>query len=110
MVVTRAPGKEGEISLAEIRDLCAEHWNPISIPMANVTPPTELRFRPLPEDEYDTYLLHVIRLVGDGASPRQIKDYLSTVENEYIQLASPRGNKDNFVNAVFAVAKRTSTE
>ncbi|MER8386972.1 hypothetical protein NKJ46_28215 [Mesorhizobium sp. M0166] len=99
-----------EISLAEIRDLCARHWNPIGIPMANLAPSSEPRFRrPLPADEYDTYLLHVIRLVGDGASPSQVADYLSTVENEYIQLTSPRGSKDDFVSAVFGLAKRTST-
>jgi len=103
-------GKEGEISLAEMRHLCAEHWNPIGIPMANMTPSGKLQFRPLPEDEYDTYLLHVIRLVGDGASPSHIKDYLGTVENEYLQMTSPRGNKDTFVSAVFALAKRTSTQ
>ncbi|CAN7190473.1 hypothetical protein [Mesorhizobium sp. LjNodule214] len=96
--------------MAEMRDLCARHWNPIGVPMANIATSSELGFRPLPQDEYDTYLLHVIRLVGNGASPRQVADYLSTVENEYIQMISPSGSKDNFVNAVFGLAKRTSTQ
>lgn len=93
-----------------MRDLCAIYWNPIGIPMANLATSSELRSRPLPEDEYDTYLLHVIRLVSDGATPSQIMDYLSTVEKEYIELTSPRGSKDAFVNAVFELAKQIPTK
>lgn len=102
--------KNDEISLTEIRDLCARYWNPIGIPMENIAPAGELQFRPLPEDEYDTYLLYVIWLVGDGASPKQVADYLSTVENEYIGLTSPSGSKDAFIDAVFTLAKRVSAQ
>ncbi|MDX8465574.1 hypothetical protein RFM26_07735 [Mesorhizobium sp. VK23B] len=62
----------------------------------------------LPEDEYDNYLIQVMRLVVDGASPRQISDYLGKVENEYLMLSSPSGSKDDFVNAVFELAKRSA--
>ncbi|WP_434724428.1 hypothetical protein [Mesorhizobium sp. RIZ17] len=101
---------KGDISLTQMRDLCAIHWNPIGMPMANLVRSSELRSRPLPEDEYDTYLLHVIRLVRDGATPSQIVDYLSTAEKEYMGLTSPRGSKDIFVNAVFELAEQIPTK
>ncbi|MGX8011340.1 hypothetical protein ACVDG8_021425 [Mesorhizobium sp. ORM8.1] len=102
--------RNGDISLAQMRDLCAIYWNPIGIPMANLASSSELRSRPLPEDEYDIYLLHVIRLVSDGASPLEIGDYLGIVENEYIEMTSPPGSKDAFVNAVFELAKQIPTK
>lgn len=77
--------------------------------MENMATSSELAFRPLPEDEYDSYLEHVMRLVVEGASPTQISDYLGKVESEYLMLSSSAGSKDAFISAVFELAKRTST-
>ncbi|MER9231384.1 hypothetical protein NKI56_04630 [Mesorhizobium sp. M0622] len=95
------------MQLEEMRILCAKHWNPIGIPMESTATSREPGFRPLPADEYDNYLLQIMRLVVDGADPRQISDYLGKVENEYLGLSSPAGSKDDFLNAVFALAKRS---
>ncbi|MER8723892.1 hypothetical protein [Mesorhizobium sp. M1027] len=108
--MTSATDKKGWISLAEIRDLCARHWNPIGIPMANMETSSELEFRPLPENEYDTYLHHIIRFVGDGASPKQVADYVDTVEKDYIQVTSPLGSKEDFVSAIFKLVNRSPTQ
>ncbi|WP_133117177.1 hypothetical protein [Mesorhizobium sanjuanii] len=78
--------------------------------MENIARSGELGFRPLPEDEYDTYLQQVMRLIVEDVSPRQISDYLSKVESEYLMLSSPAGSKDAFISAVFGLAKRTSTQ
>ncbi|MER8405081.1 MULTISPECIES: hypothetical protein [unclassified Mesorhizobium] len=108
--MTSATDKKGGISLAEMRDLCARHWNPIGIPMASIATSSDLGFRPLPEDEYDTYLRHIVRLVGDGASPKQVADYVGTVEKDYIQVISPLGSKEDFVSAIFKLVNRSPTQ
>lgn len=77
--------------------------------MENVATFSEPGFRPLPEEEYDSYLQQVMRLIVEGASPTQISDYLSKVESEYLMLSSPAGSKNAFVSAAFELAKRTST-
>ncbi|MCV3208052.1 hypothetical protein OHD62_15525 [Mesorhizobium sp. YC-39] len=78
--------------------------------MENVATSSQLGFHPLPEDEYDTYLQQVMRLIVEDASARQISDYLGKVESEYLMLSSPAGSKDAFISAVFRLAKRTSTQ
>ncbi|RWM74118.1 hypothetical protein [Mesorhizobium sp.] len=98
------------MQLDEMRILCAKHWNPIGIPMENVATSNELGFRPLPEDEYDSYLQQIMRLIVDGASPNEISNYLATVESEYLMLDSPAGSKDDFVSAVLELDKRTPTQ
>ncbi|MDX8478316.1 hypothetical protein RFN28_07455 [Mesorhizobium sp. VK24D] len=104
-----AQRESGSIQLEEMRLLCAKHWNPIGIPMSNVPTSDELGFQPLPEDEYDSYLQQVMRLVVEGASAGQISHYLSLVESDYLMLSSPAGNKDAFVGAVLDLANRTFT-
>ena len=69
---------------------------------------SETDFPPFPEDEYDSYLQRVLHLVCDGATSRQISEYLTKVEKEYLMLTSPAGSKDDFIRAVFQSFERTS--
>ena len=88
--------------LTELRRLCATHWNPIGVPMANVTTAEELGYPPLPEDEYAGYLLRLERLAIGGASLQELVSYLVSVE-EYIGVSKPAGNREAFVDAVVAL-------
>jgi hypothetical protein len=112
VVVTAVTGSKGPMQLEEMRILCAKHWNPIGIPMESSVASREPGFRPLPSDElpsdeYDSYLMQIMRLLVEGANPMQIRDYLGKVENKYLGLSSPAGNKDDFLNALFAPAQRS---
>ena len=95
------------MSLDELRDLCAKHWNPMSIPMANTTTEEKLGFRPLPVDEYDSYLSHAQNLLESGASSGEIRTYLETVERDYLMLSAPDGDKDAFIRALQAASHRS---
>lgn len=92
------------LSIEDLRQLCAAHWNPIGVPMSNVATEASLGYRPLPADEYDRYLSHMLILLAQGASDGELLGYLSTVERDYIGLSAPAGNKDRFVAAVRALA------
>jgi hypothetical protein len=89
------------MQIVQLRELCALYWNPIGVPMANVATQEQLGFRPMPEDEYDTYLLHVDALMREGATRDQIADYLSKVERDYLMLPRVAGNKAAFIEALF---------
>lgn len=89
------------MNLDEMRQLCATYWNPIGVPMSNVTTQEALGFRPLPMDEYDAYLAHVIHLIEAGASKAEVRAYLDTVERDYLMLSTPAGDKAKFIEAVF---------
>jgi hypothetical protein len=90
--------------LSQLRDLCAKHWNPIGVPMLNEGRAGEGDFRPLPEDEYDTYLLHVQSMLETGSAPNEIVSYLDLVEREYLMLTRPSGDKGAFVRALWSGA------
>jgi len=96
------------IPLEVLRLLCAQHWNPIGIPLANMTIEKETPFRPMPEDEYDRYLLYVEYLFANKASEKEILAYLDTVEREYLMLSSPRGNKRKFIASIQDWIARTN--
>ncbi len=69
--------------------------------MAGTSQSENLRFRPLPEDEYDSYLQQILALVEGGASREEVLAYMDTVEREYLMLTAPAGDKSKFVSAVF---------
>jgi hypothetical protein len=89
------------MKLEDLRRLCAEHWNPIGVPMADLSATDTTGFRPLPADEYDVYLLHALAMVEGGSSKSEIVAYLNTVEQEYLMLSQPAGDKGRFVDALF---------
>ncbi|MCF3934395.1 hypothetical protein L1787_13370 [Acuticoccus sp. M5D2P5] len=88
------------MKLEELRRLCAKYWNPIGIPMSNIETEDSLGYRPLPADEYDTYLAHIQTLIQSKASMQDIREYLEIVERDYIMLSSPSGSKDAFIRAL----------
>lgn len=96
------------IPLEVLRLLCAQHWNPIGIPMANMTTEEELPFRPMPADEYDRYLIYVEYLFATKASKKEIYTYLDTVEREYMMLSYPSGDKTKFIEAIQDWIRRTT--
>lgn len=89
-----------------LRKLCADLWNPIGVPMRvfNGRPGGDQPWF-LPCDEYDNYLRHAWSLVTSGATEEELIKYLKQVEDEYIMLTSPHGDKAAFANALFHLAK-----
>ena len=69
--------------------------------MANTDTAGEISFRPLPEDEYDAYLLHLQSMLETGSSPNDIVSYLDLVEREYLMLTKPSGDKGAFARALW---------
>lgn len=67
--------------------------------MANVKTTEELGYRPLPEDEYDSYLARLAGMVRGGAYRSDMLAYLASAE-EYIGVSKPAGNKEAFLDAV----------
>ncbi|WP_156678536.1 hypothetical protein [Sphingomonas profundi] len=90
------------MSLDRLRQLCAEHWNPIGVPMAGSPEAAGLPFPPLPSDEYDTYLRRVEQMLDVNYSAEEISRYLAKVESEYLGLSAPCGDRDAFVAAAMA--------
>jgi hypothetical protein len=86
--------------LIAIRQLCAEHWNPIGIPMANSAAINSPAFPGWPEDEYDNYLLYAAGLISSGSSLEIVVEYLGRVESENLSLSTTAGDKRKFVAAL----------
>lgn len=84
------------MDLQELRNLCAEYWNPLGVPMANGTH-NFLPHNTLPEDEYDQYLLHVADLIESDAADGELLEYLELVEKKYIMMPNPAGDKGAFI-------------
>lgn len=59
-----------------------------------------LGFSPLPADEYDSYLIELIRMAETGSSKQEIVLYLEKVERDYLMLTDPDGNKGDFAEAI----------
>ena len=68
--------------------------------MADTISEDELGFRPLPADEYDGYLLHLLTLLQRGVPHRDLRSYLETVEREDIEFSKPAADKGNFLAAL----------
>ena len=83
------------MDLKQTRQLCRELWNPIGIRMKSGSPDDKPYW--LPEDEYDSYLATLTRMVADGASPDELMRYLEEVETKFLRLSNPKGNKSEFV-------------
>ena len=61
--------KRGRHIQASIRKVLLHHWDPIGV-----------RDEPEAQDEYDSYVGGVYRLLASGASEEQIVDYLWQIE------------------------------
>jgi len=68
--------------------------------MSNVTTEQELGSRPLPADEYDTYLLYIISRLEANCGLDEIYSYLCIAENDYMMLSYPSGNKNEFISSI----------
>lgn len=94
------------MDLTLLRRLCAQYWNPIGVPMSNVSTETELGYPPLPEGEYDGYLLKLVSMSQQGAKRSELINFLDKVERDYLMLSHPDGDKSAFVDAVLKSSGR----
>ncbi|TIQ22805.1 MAG: hypothetical protein E5X51_03820 [Mesorhizobium sp.] len=90
------------MDIGELRQLCAEYWNPIGVPMSNSKQQNSAFHRPLPEDEYDTYLVELLRMMKEGKSKYEILSYIDYVEKEYIMMESGKEKKNKFIDKLFS--------
>ncbi len=88
------------MTLDRLRALCAEHWNPIGIPMAGSPAAAGLPYPPLPIDEYDTYLRRVGEMLDANYTAAEIERYIVKVEQDYLGLTKPAGDRAAFVAAM----------
>jgi hypothetical protein len=72
--------------------------------MEPVATENQLGYPPLPANEYDAYLSELLRLIGQGASPEDLLNYLATVETDYLMLTNPVGDKQAFIRSVLAAS------
>jgi hypothetical protein len=77
---------------AEIRRVLLEVWDPIGI-----------RDEPNAQDEYDSYIGHIYRLLARRASEIEISDYLYGVETD--QMGLPNHEKDSLLPVVHALKR-----
>lgn len=89
------------VKLEQVRLLCAQLWNPIGVPMANVASKEQLGFPPLPTDEYDTYLLKIIEMINSDCARSEVMHFLNEVESEYLMLSKPAGDKSRFLTSLY---------
>lgn len=74
-------GGSSDFDIAALRAIGWTRWNPIGL----AGPPKT------PADEYDPYLVAAARLLADGSSIEQARDYLCRIETERMGL-SPRSD------------------
>lgn len=88
------------MDIEKLRYLCDKYWNPIGVPMGIPTNDTDLGYPPLPADEYDQYLSVVYNMLVVGDDEKEIIKYLSIVEEDYLMLTRPNGDKNMFIRAL----------
>lgn len=74
---------------AAIRKILHQDWDPIGCGA--------------PEDEYDSYLWPVLRLLQDGASREDIADYLRTAARESMSCTVPEQRLSLVVDKLMAL-------
>ena len=98
------PSNDVKMTLkSKLRDACARLWNPIGVPMANVSSREELGYPPMPEDEYDAYLYGLVSRIRSGASFDELLGYLNEVERDHLMLSHPAGDKRAFIDAALSI-------
>jgi hypothetical protein len=63
---------------SQIREILLRDWDPIGV-----------REEARAQDEYDSYIGGVYRLLASGASPRTIAEHLARLEAEHMGLGAP---------------------
>lgn len=78
---------------AAIRKILHQDWDPIGCGV--------------PEDEYDSYLWPVLRLLQDGAARDDIADYLRTAARESMSCTVPEQRLSLVLDALMALRPAT---
>ncbi|PWR22614.1 hypothetical protein [Zavarzinia aquatilis] len=70
------------IELSRLRDIGWKHWDPIGLAHRDDVPDEAWA------DEYDRYLLHVVRMICHGGSKREATAYLIGIASGHMGLSS----------------------
>jgi hypothetical protein len=68
------------LKIDELRTIGWSEWDPIGLRGADWKPPTGA------EGEYDSYLLHVVKLLDEGVSRQAATKYLEGIAKDYMGL------------------------